>query len=171
MRLDRFNKPLVWRGALAFLALVLFVKELVSKTKAPRFGRDTIISADEAPLLRSTSAPVLTYPAIALHPVFDPSRQPWVPPAVPQPLQGAPTIKAAPPPPRGYVLIGLVTSLHQHSALLRGPSGKTVFLTEGQLLTGWTVRQIDAHGVHLQAEGDRFEMTIPHARDTSSGRR
>ena len=79
--------------------------------------------------------------------------------------------RPVPLPPQGYLLVGLVTGLHQRSALVRDRFGKTVFLVEGAVLSGWSVRHIDARGVHFQADDNHFDLAILSARDTAFGRR
>jgi hypothetical protein len=87
------------------------------------------------------------YPAIAEHPLFYPTRMPYVRPKTPEPAAaGVPTLL----PLHDYTLIGIVVSQGVRMALLRpNAGGKTVFATEGQAIDGWTLREIRPDRLHF----------------------
>jgi hypothetical protein len=169
MRISRIPVPLVWRSGLAFFASVLLLHEVLTSPSSLVYGEDIGQRPNDHPLhIASPAVEQAIYPAITAHPLFDPSRTPWAPPARKLAAQAPPMLPTALLPPRGYLLLGLVNAPHQRSALLRDPFGKTVFLTEGQLLANWTVGRIDGRGVHLRADGAHVDLTFPSARDTGS---
>jgi hypothetical protein len=172
LRIEGVSPSLLWRAALALAAAILLVREglaLAAIQLPPAPDRQGVV-AWRAPTAAAPFAAPAAYPSIALHPLFDPSRQAWTPPGTPAiPSNGASMASAVPP--QGYLLVGLVTGLHHRSALLRDRSGKTVFLVEGQAFEGWTVRRIDAQGVHLEAANAHFDLGMAPARETAFGRR
>jgi len=167
MRTSRRFSPLTWRLCLALLAGAALIRESLMSS-APALGPDAGASPPATKPVEasqaSQSAPA-TYTAIAAHPVFEPSRQPWAPPAVHLTDQTAPVVQAALVPPRGYMLVGIVTTQHQQWALLRDPFGKTIFVTEGRVMTGWTVHKIDDRGVHFEAGAAHFDLSFPPSRN------
>ena len=106
------------------------------------------------------------YPAIAEHPLFYPTRQPWVPPppkaAPPAPPTPAPT---AVHPLQKYQLVGIVISEGARAALLKSSDGgKTVTVSEGQQLNGWTLREISRDAAHFESAGDAYDLKFPTPR-------
>jgi len=102
-------------------------------------------------------APTVTpsYAAIAEHPLFYPSRMPWVPPPPPRPEP----VSTAPSPLTNYALVGVIVSGHTRSALIRPPgANKTITLGEGQELDGWTLQQITRDRLYFAAGGVSYEM-------------
>ena len=113
-----------------------------------------------------SAAPPQSYPSISAHPLFYASRQPWVAPsitALPARAVAAAPPKPSLPPPRNYMLIGTVQSGMARTALLRSANGKTVVLSEGQTLDGWTLREIQHDRLKFEADGAIFELTFPTA--------
>lgn len=98
-----------------------------------------------------------SYPAIAAHPLFYPSRTPWAPPLPPTPKP----VSTAPAPLTNYGLIGVIASGDARSALIR-PSGarKTITIAEGQQLGGWTLQKITRTSLQFAAGEARYEMTL-----------
>lgn len=105
-------------------------------------------------------------PVITEHPLFYPSRKPWVPP-LPTPVAPVHIVASPPPrprraPPSNYILVGTLLSGDTHSALLRQANGnKTTAVREGQVLDGWTLREIREGHVLFEADGSLFELTFP----------
>ena len=106
------------------------------------------------------------YPAIAEHPLFYPTRQPWVPP----PPKAAPPALPAPAPTavhplQKYQLVGIVISEGARTALLKSSDGgKTVAISEGQQLNGWTLREISRDAAHFESAGDAYDLKFPTPR-------
>jgi len=97
------------------------------------------------------------YPAIAAHPLFYPTRTPWIPPATPVELQAA----SAPSPLTGYTLVGVIVSGSARSALIKASgTNKTVMLGEGKQLEGWTLREITRERLYFAAGDDTYGMTL-----------
>ena len=106
------------------------------------------------------------YPAIAEHPLFYPTRQPWVPPP-PKPAPPAPQAQAptAPHPLQKYQLVGIVISEGMRTALLKPTDGsKTVVISEGQDLNGWTLREISRDALHFESAGATYDLKFPTPR-------
>jgi len=150
-----------WRAALVLTGAALLAAETIYPWEIPQA---TAPAAAAAPSALAPPAPRGggDYPAIAAHPLFDPSRAPWTAPpprpaAVPAP-DGATT-----GPLDGYVLTGMVGSGGARTAILRGGDGKSVLLSEGDALNGWTVRRIDADGLHLESGGMTSDLGFPRA--------
>jgi hypothetical protein len=159
-RLPAGLTPLAWRGALVLAAATAVVVELAYPWEQPAdLSPPALGGATE--LRRPGPPPTAAFPAIAEHPLFHPSRAPWVAPPAPAP-QVAVTVPA---PPGGYILSGVVLSGGMRSAILKnGSGGKTVLIGEGEALNGWTLRRIDAAGLHFEAGGQTFDLPFPHAR-------
>ena len=134
MRIEGVSTALLWRGIVALCASSLLLREALEPS-APTLAEVHGEKPVDRPSAASNAArrEVELYPAMTAHPVFEPSRQPWRP-AVIEAHNTLPTARrSAAIPPQGYVLTGLVTGVHQRWALLRGNSGKSIFLTEGQV--------------------------------------
>jgi hypothetical protein len=155
--------PVAWRGALVLAAGVALLAELAFPWEQPA-GMAPPAFTGPAELRHPAPPSPTTYAAIAAHPLFDPSRAPWVAP--PPPPQAA--AHAAQPPPSDYILAGLVVSGGTSSAILKPANAtKTVVITEGETLNGWTLRRIDAAGLHFEADGQTFDLAFPPARSGS----
>ncbi|MGH7065378.1 MAG: hypothetical protein ACREET_14990 [Stellaceae bacterium] len=159
--------PLVWRSALVVAAALAAASQIAAPTKLTVAAPASLApsAAAEAAGRAAVLPRQASYAAIAEHPLFYPTRQPWVAPASP----------AAPdrpvPPPKGasslenYQLTGIVIGAHGRTAVLKTKSGsKTVILTEGQKLDGWTLRAIGPDQLRFEAAGSSFDLKFQSPR-------
>lgn len=162
--------PLASRLALVLLAAILAVRELgapsapaVSATPPPAASRAAPMHA------ATTSRAGIVYPGIAQHPLFSPTRRPWLPPPTPAAREAA-----APSPPASFTVIGTVISGGVRRAIVRPPNGdKTIVLAEGQTLQGWTLRRIGRERLRFENDGATYELRFPPPRPgqvTQAGR-
>ncbi|MFC3228226.1 hypothetical protein ACFOGJ_13355 [Marinibaculum pumilum] len=101
-----------------------------------------------------------SYPDIAAHPLFYPSRKPWTPPPPPPPPKADETPAA--PPLNGYTLVGVVISGDRRSALIKEPSGsKTLVLETGHTLDGWRLQDVMTDKVKFESGKQTFELAFP----------
>jgi hypothetical protein len=158
-RLALWVSPLAWRGALVLAAGLALVVELAFPWEQPPSAPAAAAAAPGE--LRHPEPPVpIAYAAIAEHPLFHPSRQPWVAPPPPAP----PAAHAAPPPP-DYFVSGVVLSGSARSAIVKqSGAAKTMLVSEGDTLGGWTLRRIDATGLHFEAAGQTYDLDFPRSR-------
>lgn len=157
--------PLGWRSAAVLLTALAAIWQLAMPTELPLSGFPPETSA-AAPTAAERSAAVSpAYPAIAEHPLFYPTRQPWV----------APELKPAPPPPpaqvstavhplQKYQLVGVMISSGARTALLRSPDGKTAAISEGQNLSGWILREISHDALHFESSDAVYDIKFPTPR-------
>jgi hypothetical protein len=104
-------------------------------------------------------APLGSYAAISLRPLFNNGRRRDPPPPAPAPPKPPP-----PPSADSFHLVGLVLSTAVHLALVqRVRDGQMMRLQEGDMLEGWTVKSVDQSGVQLTGPGAATELTIPNA--------
>ena len=150
--------PLAWRFAVVLAAASTLVVAWTVSPKGPEpvthASGATPVSAD-APAL--TPAATLSYPAIAEHPLFYPSRSPWVapPPPPPKPVPVATNSLT------GYAVVGVITSGSARSALIRPPGArKTITIAEGQELDGWKLQEITRSGLRFKAGDAGYEMNF-----------
>jgi len=154
--IGRLAGPVAWRGALALATVAAFAAELAvpwehAPTSAPPAAAGTGELPRAAPLVAGA------YGAITEHPLFQPSRAPWIAPPPPAAPSGA-------PPPPNYTLAGVVVSGTARSAILRPANAPTtVLVNEGQALDGWTLRRIDATGLHFATGDQTFDLGFPSA--------
>lgn len=168
--------PLAWRTALLAAGVLMLGMQL--RSQGPRIDvlvkpsaamSSTVANASVQPQSAATELLGASYPAIAAHPLFDASREPWAPPALPPAavaIPPPPPLKPAPTPPNSYTLVGLVSTGAHRTALLRHQDGRVLLLTEGQELDGWQVRKIEANRVQLESEGSKFAIAFPTLKAT-----
>jgi hypothetical protein len=160
------TEPLGWRSAVMLLAGLTAVWQLAMPTRLPvsALVPSPPAAAPSAPDRVALVSPA--YPAIAEHPLFYPTRQPWVPP----PPKAAPPAPPAPTPTavhplQKYQLVGIVISEGARAALLKSSDGgKTVTVSEGQQLHGWTLREITRDALHFESGGDAYDIKFPTPR-------
>jgi hypothetical protein len=157
---------LAWRVAMALVAAgALFVAATIPPIRStPGIGASGAGIASGAPAMNQDTGPHNTsFPAIAEHPLFYPSRTPWSPPPPPKP----PVVAKAPSPLTKYALVGVVVSGETRSAIIR-PSGaaKNITLAEGQGLDGWTLQEITSTSLRFAAGTASYEMTFPKPSET-----
>ncbi|HEX3524930.1 MAG TPA: hypothetical protein VHT52_22945 [Stellaceae bacterium] len=160
------TEPLGWRSAIVLSAALAVVWQLAMPVELPVSATPSSASATAPVVADLVTAVVPAYPAIAEHPLFYATRQPWAPPpptATPSvPQAPAPT---APHPLQKYQLVGVVISKGARAALLKPSDGsKTVTISEGQQLSGWTLRQISPDALHFESGGDTFDIKFPTPR-------
>ncbi len=151
--------PLAWRFAVVLaaastLAVAWTISPMRSEPVVHASGAGTSILA-EAAAGAVTPAAKLSYPAIAEHPLFYPSRSPWIapPPPPPKPVSAATNSLT------GYAVIGVITSGSARSALIRPPGAKkTITMAEGQELDGWKLQEITRAGLRFGAGDASYEM-------------
>ena len=119
----------------------------------PRGGGDEVETEDPSVLA------VKAYPAIAREPLFYPTRTRWTPPPPPPP---PPPVVRPPPPLNRYTLTGVIVSGDSRTALVKAQSGnKTMILTEGEKLEGWTLQTISETHLLFTAGKATYEMHLP----------
>ena len=160
------TEPLGWRSAVVLLAGVAAAWQLAAPTELPVSAPPTDVPAAVPPIAGSAAPASPAYPAIAEHPLFYPTRQPLVPPppkaTPPAPQAPAPT---AVHPLQKYQLVGVVISQGARTALLKSSDGgKTVAISEGQQLNGWTLREITRETAHFESSGDTYDLKFPTPR-------
>lgn len=156
--------PLAWRSVAAMTAALLVAAELTAPQPLlpellPRSGAAPLEKLAQKPTTASSRA--VTYAAIAEHPLFYPSRQPWIAP--PPPSVGKKTTSQTRPAPLGnYTLVGIVISDSNRSALLKSSNPpRTIILSEGQTIDGWTLREISHERLHFDAGDSTYDMSFP----------
>jgi hypothetical protein len=153
---------LTWRLALVLMSgFVLFTVWTSSPAELQSIGGNAMAARPQqanAPASDAVTPSVTpSYAAIAEHPLFYPSRMPWVPPPPPQPEP----VSTAPSPLTNYALVGVIVSGHTRSALIKPPgANKTITLEEGQELDGWTLQQITRDRLHFAAGSASYEMAF-----------
>lgn len=160
------TEPLGWRSTFMLLAVLTAVWQLAMPVELPVSALPPNAPAAAPAAADAAAAVVPGYPAIAEHPLFYPTRQPWAPPAP----------KAAPPAPQApapttvhplqkYQLVGVVISEGARTALLKpSDGGKTVTISEGQQLNGWTLLEISREALHFESAGDAYDLKFPTPR-------
>ena len=148
--------PLAWRGLLLAAAGIAAAAQLVLPSTIPIYRPAPASPALLSPQPADQPRPNTVYPEIAEHPLFYPTRLPFVGPKTPEPAAAAvPRIT----PLRDYALIGIIVSKGIRIALLRpNAGGKTVFATEGQAVDGWTVREIRPDRLHFENGATSFDL-------------
>jgi hypothetical protein len=160
--LSRAVIALAWRLILvAAAAYALFAVWNVPPVNLPA-PRGPLAAAEAAQAAAApattTAAAVASYPAIAAHPLFYPSRSPWRPPPPPPPKPPAPK---APPTLTKYALVGLIVSGDTRIALIKPPgSEKTILLGVGQELNGWMLKEITRDRLRFAAGDAGYDMTL-----------
>ena len=158
--------PLGWRSAVLLLAVMTAVWQLAVPIELPVSAPLPSPPAATPPAAASVAAVSSAYPAIAEHPLFFPTRQPWAPP-VPKaapPVPPAP-VPAAAHPLKKYQLVGVMISEGARTALIMpSDGGKTVFISEGQQLNGWTLREITREALHFESGDAAYDLKFPTPR-------
>ncbi|MGJ4961314.1 hypothetical protein [Bradyrhizobium sp. HKCCYLRH3061] len=124
-------------------------------------------AAWEAPVPRTIATvvgrqPLERYAEILAHPVFQKSREPFVPPP---PAPPAPMPVVAPPPAAadpGLLVGGVMINGGTSKAYLqsRGGAGAGSWINENETFQGWRVTSIDASGVRIEQEGRAIELQL-----------
>jgi hypothetical protein len=156
----RSAASLAWRFAAVLVAAA--AAGVMLTTPVSEFGaseraseRTTARQSDE-PAAETAAPREVNYPAIAAHPLFYPSRTPWTPPPPAEP----PPVIAAPSSLTAYDLVGVVVSGSMRSALIKAAQdNKTVTLSEGQEIEGWTLKSITRERLYFSSGEATYEMT------------
>jgi hypothetical protein len=107
-----------------------------------------------------------SYQVTLNRPIFFKDRRPYVaPPPPPPPPPPAPVVVAPPPPPviadPGFKLAGISITDERKRAFLSLPSqGAGNWVSEGEEIAGWQVRQILQERVTLQQAGQSIELLL-----------
>jgi hypothetical protein len=148
-----------WRVAAVLLAAA--AAGIMLTTPAARFGAHerapdlTAVHQSDEPAAEIVTPRNVDYPAIGAHPLFYPSRAPWTPPPPP----AAAPVVAAPSTLTSYDLVGVVVSGSMRSAMIKAAqANKTVTLSEGQELEGWTLKSITRERLYFTSGEATYEM-------------
>jgi hypothetical protein len=155
-------------GVLALLAclnllLGAWLATLVVGGEAPGPGR----AALDAPVPRAMASvagrqPLETYAETLAHPVFQKSREPFVPPP---PAPPPPMPVAAPPPVAtdpGLLVGGVMINGGTSKAYLLSKvgAGAGSWINENETFQGWRVTSIDATGVRIEQAGRGIDLQL-----------
>ncbi|MGH6680751.1 MAG: hypothetical protein ACREDL_17895, partial [Bradyrhizobium sp.] len=100
------------------------------------------------------------YPAIGEHPLFSPTRQPYVPPKAPAPAAVAEHSAL-----RDYQLLGTVVEGVTSVAILKPPgSRETIRAIPGQTIAGWKLREITPDALEFENGAARLALHFPRPR-------
>jgi hypothetical protein len=152
--------PLAWRAVLVLAAALAVATEWITPRElaqyTPAVGTATNPPIEGGPAAAPSAG---TYPAIAEHPLFYPTRVPW---AAPPPPAAAPaTAQTGPAPLANYILGGVVITDAIRVALLKSSNtAKTIALTEGRELDGWTLREIGRERLRFESGSATYEMSF-----------
>ena len=156
--------PLAWRSVLVLAAAMAVAAEWIAPRQAAEFAPargsppDAALSSNP-----SAAAPPRTYAAIAEHPLFYPSRQPWTPPPAIEPKP--PPLKAGPSPLANYTLVGVaITNANRVALLKSSTTAKTITVTEGRELDGWILREISRERLRFESGSATHDMRFPAAK-------
>jgi general secretion pathway protein N len=142
-------------GALCAGLVFVIYGELVEPAEGPGTLRSSAANAEGPQRPASTSdasnlPPIDAYAEVVKRPLFSTTRQP-PPPAAAQDSTGK----------SSFVLIGIVISQSERTALIQAGRGATIArLREGQTVDGWTVQSIAADRVTLERGGVRQELKL-----------
>jgi len=154
------NGPLAWRVLFVLAAAGAAAAQLALPLRLPVSG-PVSAAPSVAPLpVAKAERPAALYPAIAAHPLFSPSRRPYVPP--PPPPSPA-TAESSPL--HDYLLLGTVVEGNTRIALLRSPgSHATIRAVPGQTIAGWKLREITPDAVEFENGEERFALRFTYPR-------
>jgi hypothetical protein len=152
--------PLSWRVVLVLMAALAVAAEWIMPREPAEYMPVPAVASNAPPAGSPAVARAAgTYPAIVEHPLFYPTRQPWAPPPVAE--------TKAPPPPAtvplaNYTLAGVVITNASRVALLKSSTtAKTITLTEGRDLDGWTLREITRERLRFESGDATYDMHFP----------
>lgn len=153
--------PLSWRAVLVLMAALAVAGEWIAPRMPAEYAPAPAAASNAPPAGSPAAARAAgTYPAIGEHPLFYPTRQPWAPP--PAAETKAPPPQTAPVPLANYSLAGVVITNAGRVALLKSSTtAKTVTLTEGRDLDGWTLREITRERLRFESGGTTYDMHFP----------
>ena len=161
--MKRPPRSILWPIAALFLftASVFHLRDIYLSPpdiSAPAVQVADILSAGS---LSAHSAHAETqYPEIAERPLFSRSRRPFVPPQPvvveqpppePQPVAAEPQITL-----QGVMISGRT----RHALILAGGEPAPRWLSEGDSVTGWKIKEIGTNGVRLIAEGQTRKVNL-----------
>ena len=151
-----------WRIAVLSLATVGVI--MILMMPSDRFGSPEPVPEPAArrsgePAVEPAAPRKADFPAIAAHPLFYPTRKPWIPPPPPAPPPPPPAPVAAPSSLTSYTLVGVVISDSMRSALVKAQANKVMTLSEGQEFEGWTLQSITPERLLFTAGDATYEMT------------
>jgi hypothetical protein len=152
--------PLAWRGLVVLAAALTAAALLAMPVRLP-VRQPATASAPAAPSAAAAPPqPAASYPAIAAHPLFSPTREPYVAPPAPPPAAAAETSAL-----HDYRLLGTVVEGNTRIALLKPPDNrKTIRAVPGQIIAGWTLREITPDTLEFANGAERFALHFPRPR-------
>ena len=153
--------PLAWRAVLALAAAITVAGAWIAPRELAQYasalGTAINVPVEGGPAAAPSTG---TYPAIAEHPLFYPTRQPWATP--PPPAAATTTAQTGPAPLANYTLTGVVITDAIRVALLKSSNtAKTIALTEGRELDGWILREIGRERLHFESGSATYDMSFP----------
>jgi hypothetical protein len=152
--------PLAWRSLAVIAGATAAAALLTTPLRLPLSGP---ISAASSAAPRPADAPprqAVLYPAIAAHPLFSPTREPYVPPKVPAPATVAEQSAL-----HEYLLLGTVVEGVTSVAILKPPgSREAIRAVPGQTIAGWKLRRITPDALQFENGAARFALHFPSPR-------
>ncbi len=136
----------------------------------PEPGRLNLTTdVDKQPNGETLDLSQISFSETVTRPLFSRSRRKFVPPAKPKPvaLRPAPKLRAAPkPPPKPATpppkisLIGVSLRKGEASALLAQGGGENVWVSEGDVIAAWTVKQIGSNSIVLTHDSREVSLRL-----------
>lgn len=152
--------PIAWRGAAVLAALAIVVVQLTMPVRVPVSDAVAATAPVAALPVANALAPALLYPAIAEHPLFSPTREPYVPPKAPAPATVVEHSAL-----RDYLLLGTVVEGNTRVAILKPPGGhEAIRAIPGQTIAGWKLREITPDALNFENGAARFALHFPSPR-------
>jgi hypothetical protein len=152
--------PIAWRNLAVLAALLAAAVQLAMPMRLPDAGPAAASAGAAALPAPPPPRRAAGYPAIAEHPLFSPTRKPYVPPPAP-----APAATAAATALHDYLLLGVVVEGNTGIALLKPPGGDdTIRAVPGQTIAGWKLREITPDTLEFENGAARFALRFPHPR-------
>ncbi len=137
---------IAWRGVVVIALAAAAAAQLVLPVRLPEADPIAAAAAVEPRRAAPLSPPAALYPAIAEHPLFSPTRMPFVAPKV-APLAAA----GGHSPLDDYVLLGTVVEGDTRIALLKPPDGhQAIRAVTGQIIAGWKLSAITPQAVQFE---------------------
>lgn len=152
--------PLAWRGLAILAAALAAVAQLALPIRLPVPEAAGAAAPAAALPAASRSPTAASYPAIAEHPLFSPSREPYIPPPPPAPSAAAQASAL-----HDYRLLGTVVEGNTRVALLKPPDNrKTIRAVPGQVVAGWTLSEITPDTLEFANGAERFALHFSRPR-------
>ena len=152
--------PLVWRSLAVLASAIAVAAQLAMPVQLPVPELFVTPQPDTARHAGLPPRPATLYPAIAEHPLFSPTRKPYVAPHPPTPAAVAEGSTL-----RDYLLLGTVIAGNTRIALLKQPGNhQTIRATPGETIAGWKLREITPDALQFEDAAARFTLHLPNPR-------